>query len=414
MKSYPSAVLGVLFPVGFIAACSSGGAGNNMDGGTDSGHVVHVDAGPPPCVDSKCFSGNKCLPDTMGNVSCQLPCNLQYGQTPQPGQTASACPFNYTCTDFPAGTPSGSADRAYCTPNKNQFKSAPGQFGASCNPTGGIMNNPDCDFADNFWCYARTPTDAEAYCTQMFFSSTSNPNPPYCTDADCPGGWWCATTNLGPNAQSNTRTTGATYSYCAPRTYCSTCQSDVDCMSTTGVAEHCILDRQGGNYCAPECAEDANCNNEAQCITLDQTKRCPKTGGTMPCICAANARECVGDGKLCSPCLSDYDCKPGGGLCLTGGVGWQTTTEHFCGVPSGSTTPKCTIVGESDGGQALSADCPTTDEAPNSRNDPPITCLVQPDLYDPVNQCVGLVVFGSTTAGPTLVLGCWTPNRPNG
>jgi hypothetical protein len=403
MKSFLSRFLGVGLPASIIAACSSS-PGTVSDAGPPQ-EASHVDAGPPPCDDSKCYSGNKCLPDATGNVSCQLPCNLQYGQTPQAGQTALACPFNYTCTDFPAGTPSGSADRAYCTPNKNPFKAATGQFGTPCDPTGGIEKNPACDSADNFWCFATSPSDGNAFCTQMFFSSSSTPNPPYCTDADCPGGWWCATANLGPNAQSNTRTTGTVYSYCAPRNYCSSCQSDIDCDATNGIQEHCIADRLGTNYCAPVCTKDDNCNTDAQCITLDQTKLCADGGG-QACVCAARARECTGDGKLCSPCQSDADCKPGGGLCLTA----DYSTEHFCGVPSGATNPVCSV-NETSG--ALTADCPMTDEAPNSPN---ISCLTTYDAYDPPNQCVGLVTFGtdSDTGQPQYIIGCWTPNRPNG
>jgi hypothetical protein len=407
MKAFLSTILSIGLSTTLLAACSGSGSGT-ADGGMEASHggdagkdtAPPVDTGPPPCIEKNCDVGNKCLPDSMGVVACQLPCNSQYGQSPPPGQKSMPCPLNYTCTDFPAGTPSGSADRAYCTADTKAYTppknaTAPGIWGAPCLPAGGITSNPACDSSQGFLCNATSPTDAQAYCTILCSS-----------DSDCRGGWWCATQNLEPNASSNGRlTSGKTVQVCQPRNYCASCTSDVDCDSTTGVPEHCILDREGTSYCAPECTKDGNCNTEAQCITLDQSALCKSGAGT--CICAARARECTGDGKLCAPCLSDDDCKQGGptstrqptdGLCLAA----EYSTEHFCGVPSGSKAPTCSV-----SGTMLVADCPTKDEAPNKQ----ISCLTGPYLYDPANQCVGLVTFGSTSSGPQYIVGCWTPNR---
>jgi hypothetical protein len=404
MKPYLSTILGIALPLAVVAvsaACSSSSNNTVTDGGTDAGHdsgpPPPVDTGPPPCVDSQCYTGNKCLPDAMGNVQCQLPCNLQYQQPPQPGQPSEPCPFNYTCTDFPAGTPAGSADRAFCTPDKNQYKApatlpdggTPGLWGAPCEPTGGIETNPACDSSQGFWCYARSPTDGEAYCTQ--FQCTA--------DTDCRGGWWCATQNLEPNASSNGRlSTGATIRVCQPRNYCSTCLSDVDCDgsgSMAGIKEHCIADRNGTSYCAPECIVGSTClNTDAQCITLDQSGFCGKKdadGGVETCVCAADARECTGDGKLCAPCLSDADCTATkGGLCFTA----DYSTEHFCAIPTDGACPTSA---------PPTTQCPMTDEAPNS---PSIACLTVNDNYDLPNYCVGIVMLDGE---PNV--GCWTPSR---
>jgi hypothetical protein len=420
MKSFLSTILGIGLPLTFSITCGcSSGTSPPADAGVDT-HAKHdsappVDTGPPPCDPSKCYAGNKCIADEKGVVGCQLPCGAQYGQTPPAGQ--AACPFNTTCTTIPEGTPAGTAERSICTLDKTQYKNNTGGWGAPCNPTGGIEMNPDCDSKQNFWCYARNPTDGNAYCTQYLCKS----------DADCRGGWWCATVNVGPNAGSNptasevaTRSMGATITVCQPRNYCASCKTDLDCDSSTGVIEHCIADHNGTrSYCAPECSKtatesqaqaDGECNNEAQCLLLDQSNYC-QAGST--CVCASRARECIGDGLLCSPCMSDADCLPkGGGLCLNA----DYSTERFCSVPSGPKAPKCTV----DSMMNLVADCPTSDEAPNkSMGQYLISCLTQADGYNPPNQCIGLRTLGTYEAyGPdggleTLPLplpGCWTPS----
>jgi hypothetical protein len=441
MKSSFSMLLGIGLPLtvafAFLGACSSGSA-TPTDAGTEAARHdagQPVDTGPPPCVESKCFPGNKCLPDDKGNVGCQLPCSAQYGQTPPDGGAGGACPLNTTCTDFPAGTPAGSADRAFCVPDKTPYKSGPGLWGATCNPTGGIQTNPDCDAKQGFWCNARSPTDADAYCTKFQCAS----------DADCRGGWWCATENVAPNASSNARSNGTTVRVCEPRNYCATCKTDLDCDSTSGVPEHCVADKSGTrSYCSPECTKPTdptgglanggcnvpggncnaggNCNSEAACVTLDQSGYCPKGAPSSQCVCAPLSSifgkpsvACVGDGMLCSPCLSDADCKAGGGLCLDDFTG--ASTERYCSVPSGPKVPKCSI----DSAGNLLADCPTTDEAPNAyMGQPLIGCLTTQAGYDPPNQCLGLVILGTAYAYgpdggiisvPAQTFGCWTPNR---
>jgi hypothetical protein len=382
MRSFLSRVLGLAIPlfVGVIAACSSS---SNPVTPTDSGTDAPVikDVGPPPCVESNCLTGNMCLPDTTGVVECRLPCTSQ-----------ADCPWDYTCTGA-----TGSATQPYCaadtavapTTGKPYVETA-GVWGASCNPSGGVDDNPDCDWAQGFRCYAQSPTDGNAYCTQIYCSS----------DSDCRGGWWCATVNLAPNAESSARSTGQTYTVCKPRDQCAECQTDVDCDSNTGIPEHCILDKQGTHYCATECQNDGNCAEDDECLNLPQSALCAKSDPT--CICAARARECKGDGLLCSPCESDADCKAGGGLCLLA----DYSTEHFCGVPS---TVACTV---SSSGTLIAA-CPKTDEAPNGKGaTPEISCLTSWDgVEDPPNQCVGLVTFGQDDGEPIYIIGCWTANR---
>jgi hypothetical protein len=383
MKSFPSrvlgSVLGLALPLFSWVACSSSSPSTTPPDAGDAGGGMK-DTGPAPCVQSHCLTGNMCLPDSTGLVECRLPCTTQ-----------ADCPWDYTCLGV-----TGSATMQYCSPDTavapttgKPYVENKGVWGDSCNPAGGVDNNPDCDWSQGFRCYAQSPTDGNAYCTQIYCKS----------DSDCRGGWWCATVNLAPNAESSARSNGQTYSVCQPRDQCAECQSDVDCDSSIGVPEHCILDKQGTHYCATECSTNDNCAEDAECLDLAQGALCNKSN--MPCVCAARARECTGDGLLCSPCRSDADCKAGGGLCLLA----DYSTERFCGVPS---TVPCTI---SDG--MLVAMCPKTDEAPNGTGaTPEISCLTGWDgVEDPPNQCVGLVKFGESGGQPIYIIGCWTQNR---
>jgi hypothetical protein len=195
------------------------------------------------CDPSHCLPGNQCIDDGDGRPQCRLVCASQ-----------NDCPENYHCTP----TSTGNVD--FCAADRTAYKPGPGTWGASCTPSGGIDANPDCDSSQNFACYAQSPTDGNAYCSVYQCAS----------DADCRGGWWCATVNEAPNATRATRTTGSTVTVCQPRTYCAPCTSDVDCWSPTGSSEKCIPDINGQSYCTPVCVSDSNCPIEASCLALDQ------------------------------------------------------------------------------------------------------------------------------------------------
>ena len=117
------------------------------------------------CEQSACKSGNVCVNDGTED-KCRLPC-----------AAPADCPAGYKCSENPG--PGGDEKvKSFCTSIAdvadggsvpNISKIAPkdkGQWGFPCNPSKGYANNPDCDSEQNFWCYAETPTDGEAYCTQ--------------------------------------------------------------------------------------------------------------------------------------------------------------------------------------------------------------------------------------------------------
>ena len=335
---------------------------------------------PNACLPkNECVSGYAQVADYVANntssktTTCRLRCS-----------GPSDCPFNYTCIADDGG-------KGYCAKDRTQYtastqgEAAGGEpWGKPCNPTnGGIANNTDCDTSQQFWCYGTSPTDANAFCTQFQCND----------DADCPGGWWCASINDSPSADTGKRTDwGSTTTVCLPRvyttkpgSYCAPCKSDADCPKNGDTPQHCTsADANGGTekVCATECQSDANC-------PLDQKCTDPGTGTA---VCVPRAATCKGDGTFCSPCHSDGDCAAdpnNPGFCVQA----DYSTEHFCTVP----TPTCTYSQTS----GFTDQCPKLPDAakpPNTTTDG-VGCSYSNASGIPLKQCYGGNVFG---------LGCYT------
>jgi hypothetical protein len=319
------------------------------------------------CDPAKCDPKNQCACAPDGKTaSCKLQCSAQ-----------TDCPFNYFCNDespsycqsmtFPGGNPITKKDK--------------GQWGFACNPTGGEANNPDCDSAQGFGCWGKSPTDATAFCTTI---GQCRQDPQY---SDCPGGWWCETLNAQPNVTTTKAKWGTTRPVCMPRWYCSPCQQDYDCsLSADGLPQHCITDTGGTNkYCATECGQTSNCAPDASCSANNDP-------GIK--LCMPNAGVCVGDGTLCSPCHSDDDCAAAsaGGFCLVS----DYSHERFCGALD---TTNC-ISGQAPTG------CPPLPTGVKAKR---VSCTsMASDYLGPKNQCLGIVTLQH---GASAQAGCWVPNQ---
>jgi hypothetical protein len=368
------------------------------------------------CDPSRCAAGNKCVDDGSGaGATCHLVCKKQ-----------DDCPTNYACND---GLANGGTT-SWCVPNTFGFEAGTGQWFTTCNPGKGEGANPDCNWNEGFACYGTGPSDGNAFCTQFACGA----------DADCPGGWWCSTQNVGPNVTSADPTFGKTRTVCLPRNYCAPCKKDLDCtpkyVPSSGPALQCVPDTKGASFCSPPCAGDANCNFDATCRPpwwvcmpaagppCQTDDDCPPANGTyqhcaggtctpecgMASDCAASqkcestltvcmprAGVCAGDGTFCSPCRSDVDCTPKtgalgapqpAGYCLNASY----STERFCSAPA---------AGGCDGGASA---CPQPQSGQNWKN---VGCT----RMSPPDQCVGVVTIGTSAGTPTGVLGCWTANR---
>jgi hypothetical protein len=236
----------------------------------------------PSCDPSQCAAGNQCVTDVDGTM-CRLVC-----------ADSTGCPFNYECALPQLAPEDGGAPTSYCVADPNPVTQKPGVWGTSCSPANGFTNNSACDTTQGFDCYAKSPTDGAAFCTTYDCAD----------DTTCPGGWWCGTINVSPNATTTKRSTGATRNVCLPRGYCSPCTDDIDCSPLNGITQHCIADGSGTTFCSPECTSDSNCEDEAKCET---------SPSTTSKICFPRAGSCVGDGMLCAPCRSDVDSKRAAG-----------------------------------------------------------------------------------------------------
>lgn len=312
------------------------------------------------CEDAKCAPGNKCLA-LNGETKCRKVCSSN-------ADPATSCPFGYTCVGEAGAEAFCVQDQALRDDGTPVVKAAKGQWGAPCNPTGKI-ENPDCDTAQGFFCYGTSPSDGASYCTRYSCE----------TDRNCGAGFWCATVNTRPNVQVKSRgTIGEVQKVCLKREFCATCKVDLDCPPREGIAQHCIPDAQGTNFCTIECGSSNNCPYEAVCTTAGAFKACVPRAGS-----------CVGDGSLCSPCRSDADCGEDG-ACVKG----EYTTERFCAKKS---TSPCT---DTSGGS-----CPKTLPLANEKT-AQIGCSRQASENLPEQYCVGLWSFGEVSD-----LGCYTPAR---
>lgn len=377
------------------------------------------------CDATKCAPGNQCL-TVDGETKCRKACSSNDDPT-------SNCPANYVCevTNQPSTIPAScvkvgvAQSRALCSAATTTFGTrlnaytcgddakpsgcvavdgayccndappdpigpatcakmfnpvvtpGPKQWGAACNPTKGVDNNEDCDFAQGFLCKASSPTDATAYCTRYG-----------CTgDRECAGGFTCGTINTAPNAAKTARSYHTTEKACLRREYGSACTvgtfgdellHDIDCPPIAGRPMHCVGDDLYRGFCTTECANSQNCNYDAKCLAPGDDH--------VTAVCYPRAGVIVGDGSFCSPCRSDADCGADG-ACVKG----EYTQERFCAKPS---VKPCT---------ASSVKCPTSAKPGVS-----VGCNVpvanKPKPLD--NYCYGLYEFSDGND-----LGCWTIPR---
>jgi hypothetical protein len=334
--------------------------GAQCSGGTNPGGVAGFATDACPA--------KVCAVDARSGVSayCSAEC--------EPGK----CPVGYTCV---ATTVSGvkavclksaAADGAFVPPPApaatafcsevapGLAKKAKGQWGSACNPAGGVNGNPDCDSAAGFTCLARSPSDGDAYCSRACG-----------TTADCGAGLFCGDINETPSADAAKREGfGSVIRVCQKRAYGAPCFADIDCPS----AHSCAADNNGRRFCTIACEKDANCAVDAFCAPVNGKN-----------ICFPNAGVILGDGKFCSPCRADSDCKAGGGVCASD---VSYTTERFCTVPSPSLCKS-------------NGDCPKAPEGVAGSG-----CATKESDEFPAGACLGTFKLGDNA-----LPGCWTAPR---
>lgn len=147
--------------------------------------------------------------------------------------------------------------------------------------------------------------DALAYCTEECK-----------TDVDCPTNFFC-------RELSDKKT------YCTIRDFCGRCFHDSQC----GAGGLCV--KQGdATYCSYGCtAGSTDCPRYAECKDVG--------GGTHACVHLAGT--CVGDSKLCQPCITKEDCQTSA-LCLTYTFSQESFCSQECGGAACPTSYECATI----------------------------------------------------------------------
>ena len=253
-------------------------------------------------------------------------CDPNHGEFCVEGSCRLACRSHFDCQgECSSSTDTDGSSGHFCAPGQPQQS---GQFYSRC-PSG---TDTDCDATSGFFCVSAGAQDLDAYCTKD------------CTDdSSCAAGFACMPLNraqcaatcthvaaepkdhscipadqIGPGKPYHCGMRSVTRNACRPRKFCSTCQSDADCLASAN--QICAKDKSGANICTQLCdPKHPSCpwGSAATCGVWDQDLGVP--------TCAHRFGQCTGTGKSCEPCQQDADCGPSG-ACTSSSF----TSERWC------------------------------------------------------------------------------------
>lgn len=249
---------------------SSGTGGTTGSGGTGA---IGGSAGKSGAISGACQTDATC--DTTHGFACVE------------GQCRHACRSHFDCAARGTCEPLAGTGETYCKLSGQAAK--PGEYYSRC-PLG-----TEC--AEDFLCLGAGPGDADAYCSSGCEA-----------DGDCPSGFFCTEINGAD---------GRSLSACVRRNFCSSCETDADCLAVPG--QICARDRSGAKICTVPCEAGVDAcpwGNASECGMFD-TER-----GVL--TCAHRSGSCRGTGKSCEPCVRDSDCPTG--FCH----GSSFTGERWC------------------------------------------------------------------------------------
>ena len=308
------------------------------------------------------------------------------------GMCRIRCDSHFDCAGV--GLCESSAAASFCTPST---AAKPGQYYQHC--PGGMA---DCDKDAGFICISAGVADLDSYCTGDCSS-----------DEQCPEGFRCGTisatpcvdscgvagqqsptciaaSQIGPGkAYDCVKPFGLVHRVCERRGFCSTCETNEDCLAVPG--QICAKDQSGQKICTQPCDPDVDScpwGNASICDVWD-----PALGIAT---CAHRFGSCRGEGRGCEPCIDATDCAPTG-FCSRSGF----TGEQFC----------IDLSAECDcGADAVNNTC-TGHGCPDSPGGPPMICYAGMRFEgDPItNRCIGANSMSSTLSSPQS--GCWAPLR---
>jgi hypothetical protein len=267
---------------------------------------------------------------------------------PKPGQLYTSCPSGTECGEPALCVGAGAGDLdAYCT----------------------IDCESDADCAAGYYCGSITRAPCEDAC-----DAQAAPTDPRCAPAD----------QIGAGKPYRCGELGPERSVCRQREFCSTCESDADCLATPN--QICARDESGEKICTRLCdtgARSCPWGNAARCGVFDEELGVP--------TCSHRFGSCHGDGKTCEPCRSDADCP--GGVCASSqftGERWCINLDTHCECPNGA----------DDSGTCSDGGCP------KSPGGLPVLCVGTEDssLY---NLCYAANSATDSPLGSSPQTGCW-------
>lgn len=320
-RSFTFVISVILF---LLAAVGCGKNKNNSNNPTLDSSVVS----PPDLPDlsqpdvlkwpgQACKDNNECTSNICVSEQCRKEC-----------QDPSSCDTGQDCT-------SEDGIKYFCNTPKYNTK-----IGEACVITGKCLDS-------DLQCLPGSTEDLAMYSTA------------YCSagceyDTDCPPRFMCM--DIGDDKKM-----------CVRRGFCSRCLFDGQCASNS----RCI--KQGKeSFCAKSCTKDrTECPRYADCKDVG--------GGEYYCI--RKAGSCVGDGKICAPCITEADCEKGS-LCLT----YTYSRESFCSPACvDEKCPgdqyECNEVAKSDG-TTLKQCSPKDEGTPEDENGPTCTTALSPMMEE--------------------------------
>lgn len=352
------------------------------------------------CIrDEDCAEGLTCSASAGSDGVCSTPrgrfvactddaeCDARAGFRCVAEQCQRPCRSHFDCRQLGrcAATPAGT----YCT---DAGPATPGQYYTAC-PDG----PEQCDANAGFVCLGAGVGDLDAYCTgecQL--------------DAECPDGFECSTVpaipcgnacgvrgeplragcapiaEIGPGKRFACGPLGVVRNVCQKRAFCSSCESDADCLAVPG--QICARDQSGEKICTVPCdpaVDSCPWGNSTRCDIWDAELGVP--------TCSHRFGACSGSGRGCEPCIDDAAC--GEGFCARSSF----TGERFCV----DLAVECDCAGDADAnGFCTGHGCPTT---PGKL---PMICYVGSGPGDPLaNRCIGASSSAALLSSPQS--GCW-------
>jgi hypothetical protein len=234
---------------------------------------------------------------------------------PVPGELYTSCPNGDECTDAALCLGAGAGDLdAYCS--VDCAEDADCATGYYC----GVINRAPCADACNF---QGQPDDARCVPVEQI----GDDKPFHCSD------------------------NGIERRVCRQREFCSTCETDDDCLAIPN--QVCAKDASGQKICTRTCdtgARSCPWGNAATCGLFDE-----ELGVNT---CSHRFGSCQGEGRTCEPCVRPEDCPSG--ICASSqftGERWCINLETRCECKTVSSSGTCSNGGCPDSPGGLSVLC---------------------------------------------------------